>query len=97
MVLKRTVVTALPLSLDLPSSIISDGSASRGIPGHCQMVMYRWMGALVGAQSSLITIISVFGLFLISLGRVHFQFNLYHYYPLTVLFFELLLLKRHIG
>ena len=74
-VLKRTIVAALPLSLDLPSSIVLDGSASRGIPAHCQMVMYRWTGALVGAQSGLIIIISVFCLFLLSLGHVHFQFN----------------------
>ena len=74
-VLKRTVVVTLPLSLDLPSSIILDGSALRGIQGHCQMVRYRWMGALVRAQSSLIIIISVFGQFLLSLGHVHFQFN----------------------
>ena len=74
-VLKRTVVVVLPLSLDLPSSIISDGSASRGIPGHCQMVMYRWTGALDRAQSGLIIVISVFGLFLLSLGHAHFQFN----------------------
>ena len=74
-VLKRTIVATLPLSLDLPLSIISDGSALRGIPGHCQMVMYRWMGALVRAQSGLIIVILVFGLFLLLLGHVHFPFN----------------------
>ena len=74
-VLKRTVVAALPLSLDFPSSIISDGSALRGIPSHCQMVMYRWMDALVGAQSGLIIVILVSGLVLLSLGHVHFWFN----------------------
>ena len=75
-VLKRTVVAALPLSLDLPSSIVLDSSASRAIPGHCQMVMYRWMGALVRAQSGLIIIILVFGLSLLLLGHIHFRFNL---------------------
>ena len=47
-VLKRTMVAALPLSLDLPLSIILDGSASRGVPGHYQRVMYRWTGAWSG-------------------------------------------------
>ena len=48
MVLKRTVVVALPLSLDLPLSNILDGSALRDIPGHYQKVVYRWTGAWLG-------------------------------------------------
>ena len=47
-VLKRTVVVALPLSLDLPLSNTLDGPALRNIPGHYQRVMYRWMSAWSG-------------------------------------------------
>ena len=42
MVLKRTMVVALPLSN------ILDGSALRDIPGHYEKVVYRWMGAWLG-------------------------------------------------
>ena len=48
MVLKRTMVVALPLSLDLPLSNTPDGSASRDVPGHYQRVMYRWTSAWSG-------------------------------------------------
>ena len=96
-VLKRTIVAVLPLSLDLPSSMVPDGPALRGIPGHCQMVMYRWMGALVGAQTGLIIIISIFGLFLLLLGHVHFQSSFAISIHSLFSFFLLLLLQRHVG
>ena len=81
-VLKRTMVVALPLSLDLPLSIILDGSASRNV-----QVIIRGLcigGRVHGwAQSGFIFIILDFSPVLLSLGHVHFQSQFYHWYSLT--------------